>query len=168
MHAKCSGLLNAALYRRSSDWACNSCSTPPPTPSPPPSPTQATDQNNDDSTFNVLQLNANGIGNKLTELGVVLERNKAKVAVIQESKITPKSKNSCIQNYTTVRKERPHSQGGGLPIFIHRSVTFSKQSSSPQLLNDPHQEEIAIETEIGNTKHPAFLRRDTQMDVNMD
>ena len=46
----------------------------------------------DDSTFNVLQLNANGIGNKLTELGVVMENNKVKVAVIQESKLTPKSR----------------------------------------------------------------------------
>ena len=53
----------------------------------------------DDSTFNFLQLNANGIGNKLTELGVVLKRNKVKVAVIQESKLSPKSKNPCIRTY---------------------------------------------------------------------
>ena len=57
------------------------------------------------STFNVLQLNANGIGYKLTELGIVMENNKVKVAVIHESKLTPKSKNPRIQNYTTVRKE---------------------------------------------------------------
>ena len=57
-------------------------------------------QISDDSTFNVLQFNANGIGNKLTELGVVLERNKVKVAVIQESKLSSKSKNPCIRNYT--------------------------------------------------------------------
>ena len=36
VHANCSGLLNAAQYRRSSDWACGPCSTPPPTPSPTP------------------------------------------------------------------------------------------------------------------------------------
>ena len=70
LHAKCSGLLNAAQYRRSSDWACGPCSTPPPTPSPPPTPTPPTDQKSDDITFNILQLNANGIGNKPTELGV--------------------------------------------------------------------------------------------------
>ena len=146
VHAKCSGLLNAAQYRRSSDWACGPCSTPPPTPSPPPTPTPPTDQKSDDSTFNVLQLNANGIGNKLTELGVVMENNKVKVAVIQESKLTPKSKNPCIQ------KDRPHGQGGGLLIFIHRSITFSKQSSSPDSLSDPHLEELSIKTELGNTK----------------
>ena len=77
----------------------------------------------DDSTFNVLQLNANGIGNKLTELEVVLERNKIKVAVIQESTLSPKSK-KFIKH-----PELHHSaygQGGGLLIFIHRSITFSK------------------------------------------
>ena len=108
---------------------------PPPTRSPAP----PTKQISDDSTFNVLQLNANGRNrNKLTELEVVLERNKVKVVVIQESKLSPESKNPCIQNYTTVRKDRSHGQGGGLLIFIHRSITFSKQPSSPESLSDPH------------------------------
>ena len=122
--------------------------------SPPPtrSPTPPTKQISDDSTFNVLQLNANGIGNKLTELEVVLERNKVKVAVIQESKLSPKSKNPCIQNYTTVRKDRSHGQGGGLLIFIHRSITFSKQPSSLESLSDPHLEELSTKAELGNTK----------------
>ena len=149
VHAKYSGLLNAGQYRRSTDWACGPCSTPPPTPSSPPTP--PTDIKSDDSTFNVLQLNANGIGNKLTELGVIMENNKVKVAVIHESKLTKKSKNPCIQNYTTVRKDRHHGQGGGLLIFIHRSVTFSKTPSSAESLYDPHLEELAIEAEIGNT-----------------
>ena len=106
-------------------------STPPP-PSPPPTPVPSAEQISDDSTFN-----ANGIGNKLTELGVVLERNKVKVAVIQESKLTSKSKNPCIRNYTAVRKDRPHGHGGGLLVFIHESITFSKQPSSPETLSDP-------------------------------
>ena len=152
VHAKCSRLLNAAQYRRSSDLACGPCSTPPPTPSPPPTPTPPTDQKDYDSTLNVLQLNANGIGNKLAELGVVMKNNEVKVVVIQESKLTPKSKNPCIQNYTTVRKDRPRGQDGGLLIFIHRSVTFSKQPSSTESQYDPHLEELAIEAEIRNTK----------------
>ena len=60
------------------------------------------------------------------------------MAVIQESKLLPKSKNSCIRNYTTVRKDRPHGHGGGLLVFIHRSITFSKQPSSPEMLSDPN------------------------------
>ena len=88
----------------------------------------------------------------MTELEVVLERNKVKVAVIQESKLSPKSKNPCIHNYTTVRKDRSHGQGGGLLIFIHRSIPFSKQPSSPESLSDPHLEELSIIAELGNTK----------------
>ena len=100
----------------------------------------------------VLQFNANGIGNKLTELGVILERNQVKVAVIQESKLSSKSKNPCIRNYTTVRKDCPHGHGGGLLVFIHESIAFSKQPSSPEALSDPHLEELTIKADIGNTK----------------
>ena len=71
---------------------------------------------------------------------------------VQESKLSPKSKNPCIQNYTTVRKDRSHGQGGGLLIFIHRSITFSKQPSSPESLSDPHLEELSIKAELWNTK----------------
>ena len=91
----------------------------------------------DDSKFDVLHLNANRIGNKLTELVVVLERN-------NESKLSPKSKIPCIRNYTTVRKDRPHGHGGGLLTFIHRSITVSKQPSSPESPCYPHLEELSI------------------------
>ena len=37
-------------------------------------------------------------------------------------------------------------------IFIHRSITFSKQPSSPESLSDPHLEELSIKAELGNTK----------------
>ena len=151
VHAICSALLNAAQYRRSKDWACDPCSASKTQQSPPlphPSPAPSTEQISADSKFNVLQLNANGIGNTLTEIGVVLERNKIKVAVIQESKLSSKSKNHFIRNYTTVRKDRPDGHGGGLLIFIHRSITFSKQPSSP----DPHLEELIIKADIWNTK----------------
>ena len=148
VHDKCSGLLNAAPYQKSS----YPCSTQPQIPSPPPTSTPSSDQTSADSTFNVLQLNTNGIGNRLTGLGVVMEDNKVKVAVIQESKLTSKSKNPCIQNYITVRKDRPHGHGGGLLIFIHRYVTFSKQPPSAESLSHPHMEELSIKAKLGNTK----------------
>ena len=154
VHAKCSGILNAAQYRRQIDWTCDTCSAPSSQQSPPPtlSPALPTEQISNDSTFNVLQLNANGIGNKLTEQGVVLEKIKVKVAVIQKSKLSPKSKNPCIGNYTTVRKDRPHGQGGGLLIFIHISIIFSKHPSSPESLSEPHMEELSIQAKLENTK----------------
>ena len=74
------------------------------------------------------------------------------MAVIQESKLSSKSKNPYIQNYTTVRKDRPQGHGGGLLVFIHESITFSKQPSSPVALSDLHLEELTIMADIGNTK----------------
>ena len=154
VHAKCSGLLNAAQSRRNKDWTwdpCQASKTQQPTPPPSSTPVPSAEQISDDNTFNVLQFNANGIGNKLTEL-VVLERNKVKVTVIQESKLSSKSKNPCIRNYTTVHKDRPHGHSGGLLVFIHESITFSKHPSSPEALSDHHLEELTIKADIGNTK----------------
>ena len=135
------GCIKCSPLSEKSEWTCNACSAPqsPQSPPPPRSPARAlpTKQITDDSTFNVTQLNANRIGNKLTELEVVLEINNVKLAVIQESKLSPKSKNPCIQNYTTVRKDRSHGQGGGLLIFIHRSIIFSKQPSLPESIRSP-------------------------------
>ena len=74
------------------------------------------------------------------------------MAVIQESKLSSKPNIPCIRNYTTVRKDRPHSHGGGLLVFIHESITFSKQPSSPEALSDPHLEELTIKADIRNTK----------------
>ena len=36
-------------------------------------------------------------------------------------------------------------------FFIHRSITFSKQPSSPESQSDPHLEELSIKVELGNT-----------------
>ena len=85
VHAKCSGILNAAQYWRKSDWTCDACLTPRSQQSPPPtrSPAPPTKQISDDSTFNVLQLNANGIENKLTELEVVYNVPKSKTDRLQ-------------------------------------------------------------------------------------
>ena len=81
-----------------------------------------------------------------------MERNKVKVAVIHESKLSSKSKNHCIRNYTTVCEDLPHGHSGGLLVFIHESITFSKQPSSPEELSDPHLGELTIKADIGNTK----------------
>ena len=91
---------------------------------PTPIPAPSTKQINDASTFNVLQLNANGICNKPMELCVVIQSTSIEVAVIQESRLSSKPKKPCIRNYTTVCKDRHHGHGGELLIFIHRLITF--------------------------------------------
>ena len=71
---------------------------------------------------------------------------------MQESKLSTKSKNPCIKNYTIVFKDRAHGHGAGLLIFIHRSIIFSKQPSSQESLSYPHLEELTIQSVLGNTK----------------
>ena len=80
LHSRCSGLRNTADYRRANGWICTACMTPPQPRalSPPPSPAQMPTMS--DKTFNILQWNANCIGNKQTELSIFLEAHNVKVA----------------------------------------------------------------------------------------
>ena len=144
VHSKFSGLKNAAQYRKTKDWACSSCNSPPAPSQPqaPPPPTPTTTIN--DVHFTILQWNANGIGNKIDELGIFLEKHKVKVAVIQESKLSQTSSALCIQNYTTVRKDRRLGQGGGLLTFVHKSINYLRKPESSETLGDPHLEELSI------------------------
>ena len=118
VHSRCSSLRNAADYRKANGWICTACMTPPQphAPSPPPSPAHTPTMS--DKTFNILQWNANGIGNKQTELSIFLEAHDIKVAAIQESKLTVQSRSPNIQNYTLVRQDRRQGPGGGLLFFL--------------------------------------------------
>ena len=118
----CSGLQNGAEYRRIKNWACSSCSSPPTPPIAQPLPSQITTKASDGDPSTIPQFNANSIGKPQVELGEFLERNKVKVAVIQESKLTLNSRTPNIQNFTTVRKDRHQGQGDGLLILIHKSI----------------------------------------------
>ena len=123
---------------------CSSAPAPPPT-QPPPAPSTTSKPKGD--TFNILQPNANGIGNKLSELERFLEKHNVKVAAIQESQ----SRNPRIKNFTRVRRDRPQGQGG-LLIFIHKLINFHQQPQSPETLSDLHLEELTISARLGNTE----------------
>ena len=132
-------------------WICTACMTPPRSrvPSPPPSPAHTPTMS--DKSFNILQWNANGIGNKHTELNIFLEAHNVKVAAIQESNLTAKSISPNIQNHTLVRHYRRQGSGGGLLLFIHNSVSFTRKSLSTTSKNDPHPEELTISIAMNNT-----------------
>ena len=151
VHSKCSGLQNAAEYRRIKNWAYSTRSSPPIPQLRKPLPLPITTKASDGDPFTILQFNTNGIGNKQVELGEFLERHKVKVAVIQESKLTLNSRTPNIQNFTTVRKDRHQGQGGGLLTLIHKSINFTRRPNSPDTLADPHLEELTITAKLGNT-----------------
>ena len=132
VHSRCSGLRNAADYRKANGWICTACmrhrmyAPPHPrAPSPPPSPAHMHAMS--DKTVNILQWKANGIGNKQTELSIFFEAHNVKVAAIQESKLTAQSRNPNIQNYTLVRHDLRIGSGGGLLFFkfIIQSAEFA-------------------------------------------
>ena len=125
VHSRCSGLQNAADYRKANCWICTACMTPPHPRAHSPPPSTAHTPTMSDKTFNIQQRNANGIGNKQTELSIFLEAHDVKVAAIQESKLTAKSRSPNIQTYTLVRQDRHQGPRGGLLGFL-----FITQSAS--------------------------------------
>ena len=129
---RCSGLRNAADYCKANGWLCTTCMTPPQqrASSPPPSPTHTPTIS--DKSFNILQWNANGIGNKQTELSIYLEAHNVKVADIQESKLTAKSRSPNIQNYTIVRQDQRQVPVRGLLFFLFITQSASLASHCQQ------------------------------------
>ena len=137
VHSRCSGLRNAVDYRKANGWICTACMTP-----PQPTPTHTLTML--DKTFNILQWNANGIDNKLTELSILLEAHNVKVASIQELKLTTKSR-STIQNYTLVRPDRCQGPGGDFCFFLFITQSASLQCHCQQRRRmTPHLEELTI------------------------
>ena len=96
--------------------------------------------------MNILQWNCNGIQNKLTELTNFIYQHKIKVAVLQETKLGNKSTSPEIPNLTLIRKDRLSDSGGGLAIYIHKSILFMRL---PDLPPDGHTESLCVK--IGDT-----------------
>ena len=149
VHSKCSGLQNAAEYRRIKNWACISCSSPPTPQIPKPLPSPTTTKASDGDPFTILQFNANSIGKKQVELVDFLKRHEVKVTVIQESKLTLNSRTPKHPELHHSKKNRNQGQGGGLLTLINKSINFSRGPDSPDTLAHPHFEELTITAKLG-------------------
>ena len=66
----------------------------------------------------ILQLNANGIRSTVEELKHLLLTTQPDVVAVQESKLNPASRTPKIPNYTAIRTDRKHKQGGRLITYI--------------------------------------------------
>ena len=73
----------------------------------------------------ILQVNINGINNKLEELKTLIKNTHAGIITIQETKLTSKSNTPKVPTYTTVRADRPHKSGSGLITLIRDNITFT-------------------------------------------
>ena len=123
----------------------------PPSPQPAPSP-----PTNFTGNLNILQYNINGISGKLDELLHFMEKDNIKIAAIQETKLTDKSKLPNINNFNMVRKDRGVNKGGGVAFLIHEDIPFQLEETPNALKNDSHTESITIS--IPGENKPLIIR----------
>ena len=123
---KCKGSADNTQLPCDSETNCDP-GPPPPPPSPPPPPTNAAHTAPARSyNLKIVQLNVNGLKNKLDELIHWLHKNDVKIAALQETKLHEKSKLPNIPQYNLVREDRQRDKGGGVAYLIHESILFEK------------------------------------------
>ena len=72
-----------------------------------------------DPNLHILQLNVNGLQNTRAELIDFLSQRLIKVACLQETKLSPRSKPLSFPGFAFIRRDRPVGGGGGLAILVH-------------------------------------------------
>ena len=155
IHIKCSGLKSTQERKKFNTWYGPCCpplppsTPPPPPPVPPPPPDFA-------GNLNILQYNINGISGKLDELLHFMEKDNIKIAAIQETKLTDKSKLPNINNYNMVRKDRGVNKGGGVAFLVHEDIPFQLEDTPNTLKSDQHTESITIS--IPGENKPLMIR----------
>ena len=100
----------------------------------------------------ILQVNINGIKNKLEELKLLIHDTHAYIITIQETKLTPKENTLKVHNFTTVRADRLHKAGGGLIILIRDNITFTT-TDIPSTSKTHNTELQMVKVHTNNTKH---------------
>ena len=98
----------------------------------------------------ILQVNINGLRNKLEELKLLIHDTHADIITIQETKLTPKAKTPKIHNFTSVRTDRLHKAGGGLITLIRDNITFTT-TDIPSTINTHNIELQMVKVHIKGT-----------------
>ena len=107
---------------------------------------------NNERNLIILQININGINNKLEELKTLIKNTHADIITIQETKLTSKSNTPKVPTYTTVQADRPHKSGGGLITLIRDNITFTP-TDIPSTINTHNIELQMVKVHLNNTKH---------------
>ena len=102
-------------------------------------------------------LNGDGIKNKLEELKLLIHDTHADIITIQETKLTPKVKTPKVHNFTAMRHDMLHKEGGGVITLIRDNITFTT-TDIPSTINTHHTELQMVKVHIINTKHIATVK----------
>ena len=108
----------------------------------------------------ILQVNINGIKNKLEELKLLIHDTHAYITTIQETKLTSKANTPKVHNFTTVRADRLHKAGGGLITLIRDNIAFTI-TDIPSTINT-HNTEHRTSIYLLETAHPRTTNQLTQ------
>ena len=100
----------------------------------------------------ILQVNINGLRNKLEELKLFIQDTHSDIITIQETKLTPKAQTPKIHNFTAVHTDRFHNAGGGLITLIRYNTRFTT-TDIPSAINTHNTELQMVKVHINNTKH---------------
>ena len=98
----------------------------------------------------LMQLNANDISGKITELLTFFHSNNVNIASIQETKLTNKSKPLKTPRWAAVRLDRHKNKGGGLLMLIKDTIPIVDKTAALPLSADPHLEQQGNSITIPN------------------
>ena len=135
VHRTCSGL---KMEDYNNDWRCRlhppirltaRLNSPPPTQpirQPPTSQQQRPNSaQKSKQTLRVIQININGLRSKIAELEELASRCEADVITVQETKLKASHKTPKLQQFTPIRQDRTHKEGGGLLTCVKNNITFT-------------------------------------------
>ena len=87
------------------------------------------------SCLQLMQWNAKGISEKITELLTFNHRNNVNIAAVQETKLTNKTKPLKTPGWAAVRLDRHKNEGDGLLMLIKDTILFAVVV----VVSSPHQ-----------------------------
>ena len=92
----------------------------------------------------LMQWNTNGISGRIAELMTFLHSNNVKIAAIQETKLTIKTKPHKMPGWAAVRLDRHKNKGGGLLMLIKDTIPFVDKTAALPQSADPHLDQQGI------------------------
>ena len=85
------------------------------------------------------------------KLKLLIHDTHADITTIQETKLTPEVTTPKVHNFTAVRNDMLHKEGGGLITLIRDSITFTT-TDIPSTINTHNTELQMVKVLINNTK----------------
>lgn len=98
------------------------------------------------SKFSVGLLNINSLFTKIDEISFILENQLIDILIFNVTKLNESNDELLItfQNYTLLRRDRIDSNGGGVVIYVKKSISISN------IINDPVNEIICFKISHSN------------------